>query len=213
MIRTTQPLDREDVTWHNISVMASEVGRYQPGWTSSSVRACVRACVHKMMFFLFAPAFYVRKQTREGSRSCVSFLHILITWVSFRGFQQARRKNTQPFHLCILEREREAAGREGEGGGKAKNTFNMIAPHFHICSPCFAPSKYETLRNVIRTAFIHICAERLWLPQRRHTQVGMNSDESGRHLASNLLFYSLYLFGFFLLPFPLLTLAPSFPTL
>lgn len=28
VIRTTQPLDREDVTWHNISVMASEVGRY-----------------------------------------------------------------------------------------------------------------------------------------------------------------------------------------
>lgn len=28
VIRTTQPLDREDVTWHNITVMASEVGRY-----------------------------------------------------------------------------------------------------------------------------------------------------------------------------------------
>lgn len=31
VIRTTQPLDREDMTWHNITVMASEVGRY-PGY-------------------------------------------------------------------------------------------------------------------------------------------------------------------------------------
>lgn len=30
VIRTTQPLDREDMPWHNITVMASEVGRY-PG--------------------------------------------------------------------------------------------------------------------------------------------------------------------------------------
>lgn len=30
VIRTTKPLDREDITWHNITVMASEVGRY-PG--------------------------------------------------------------------------------------------------------------------------------------------------------------------------------------
>lgn len=28
VIRTTQPLDREDTAWHNITVMASEVGRY-----------------------------------------------------------------------------------------------------------------------------------------------------------------------------------------
>uniref|UniRef100_A0A671XWV9 Cadherin 18 n=1 Tax=Sparus aurata TaxID=8175 RepID=A0A671XWV9_SPAAU len=28
VIRTTQPLDREDMPWHNITVMASEVGRY-----------------------------------------------------------------------------------------------------------------------------------------------------------------------------------------
>lgn len=30
IVRTTQPLDREDKAWHNITVMASEVGRY-PG--------------------------------------------------------------------------------------------------------------------------------------------------------------------------------------
>lgn len=30
VIWTTQPLDREDMPWHNITVMASEVGRY-PG--------------------------------------------------------------------------------------------------------------------------------------------------------------------------------------
>lgn len=29
VIRTTQPLDREDMSWHNITAMASEVGRYQ----------------------------------------------------------------------------------------------------------------------------------------------------------------------------------------
>uniref|UniRef100_A0A667XCZ1 Cadherin 18 n=1 Tax=Myripristis murdjan TaxID=586833 RepID=A0A667XCZ1_9TELE len=28
VVRTTQPLDREDMPWHNITVMASEVGRY-----------------------------------------------------------------------------------------------------------------------------------------------------------------------------------------
>lgn len=27
VVRTTQPLDREDMPWHNITVMASEVGR------------------------------------------------------------------------------------------------------------------------------------------------------------------------------------------
>lgn len=30
VIYTTLPLDREDMPWHNITVMASEVGRY-PG--------------------------------------------------------------------------------------------------------------------------------------------------------------------------------------
>lgn len=31
-IRTTQSLDREDVAWHNVTVMASEVGRYPCAW-------------------------------------------------------------------------------------------------------------------------------------------------------------------------------------
>ena len=31
LIRTTQSLDREDMSWHNITVMASEVGKY-PGF-------------------------------------------------------------------------------------------------------------------------------------------------------------------------------------
>ena len=30
VIRTTQPLDREAQPWYNITVMASEVGRYPP---------------------------------------------------------------------------------------------------------------------------------------------------------------------------------------
>uniref|UniRef100_A0A665X2V0 Cadherin domain-containing protein n=1 Tax=Echeneis naucrates TaxID=173247 RepID=A0A665X2V0_ECHNA len=36
VVRTTQPLDREDIPWHNITVMASEVGRY-PGLLSLSL--------------------------------------------------------------------------------------------------------------------------------------------------------------------------------
>lgn len=32
VIRTTQPLDREVAAWHNITVMASEVGRYPCAW-------------------------------------------------------------------------------------------------------------------------------------------------------------------------------------
>lgn len=38
-IRTTQPLDREDTTWHNITVMASEVGRY-PGTEAFGLFCC-----------------------------------------------------------------------------------------------------------------------------------------------------------------------------
>lgn len=45
VIRTTQTLDREEITWHNITVMASEVGRY-PGflttqWALASLSAAV----------------------------------------------------------------------------------------------------------------------------------------------------------------------------
>uniref|UniRef100_A0A665X3W0 Cadherin domain-containing protein n=1 Tax=Echeneis naucrates TaxID=173247 RepID=A0A665X3W0_ECHNA len=43
VVRTTQPLDREDIPWHNITVMASEVGRY-PGLLSLSLMfTCGRA--------------------------------------------------------------------------------------------------------------------------------------------------------------------------
>lgn len=35
VIYTTQPLDREDMPWHNITVLASEVGRYQAAFHRS----------------------------------------------------------------------------------------------------------------------------------------------------------------------------------
>lgn len=42
VVQTTQPLDREDMPWHNITVMASEVGRYQDHLhTLTSVSICL----------------------------------------------------------------------------------------------------------------------------------------------------------------------------
>lgn len=44
-IRTTQPLDREETTWHNITVMASEVGRYPEFSTTQCPLVCFSVAV------------------------------------------------------------------------------------------------------------------------------------------------------------------------
>lgn len=50
LIRTTRPLDREDASWHNITVMASEVGRYPGGFPVNRMfrrgRRGTSACSH-----------------------------------------------------------------------------------------------------------------------------------------------------------------------